>query len=188
MFNLATESFRYFGLVSIGLFWITAITILFIHKGGASRSISWHIANSTQTHVLFSLVSFLAEIPFFLFVTNWLMPTYNLETVFFTVILVAIATQLLTAVFPDTKGIKRLVHRYSAVVMSIAMLLVPFLFAISREASHSTRALNAIIFASMIVCAGLVLFSSRSKGKFLNFEVVFVILFHASFIVMTIAS
>lgn len=175
------ELFHHFGLIAFVLFLLVMMVTLRVWGRDHALSLSGHAAKQRASYVLFLSGLTAAGVLFYLFGSQWLAPTLQLN-VFFSVLLAAAAIlELLTAAVPDSGGIKSKIHRFAAWSMALCMGVLGILVTIAPSMYGWAQTVCAVLVAYMIFTLFLFLCVPKTRAHFLVYQSSYVLSF---FIVM----
>lgn len=170
------------GLVAIILMCVSAFLI--VRKNGLKHELtmSQHAALNEQTFLQFAIVSTIANVLFFLFVNEWMIPYYGLPKLFFYTFILGMTCQLAAAWVP-TKGdnLFSRVHDFFAYTMAYLMPILLLQLVIAPTVPLAGRTV-ALIGATLEILLILFFWTKRQwvGRRFFILQSTYIVLFYIS--------
>lgn len=183
--NLAIESYKNFGLVGFGIFWLTTIVMIAVLKGDKTKSISSHAASAKKVSLVFGIVGAVSAIFLILFFAKWFTPTFQLGALFNLLVIGMLVLFGVAGIVPDTKGVKHTVHIWSAVIASVLLLPAMVLIIVNNQVSQVAQVFTAVAFVAMIFIGYRLVKRSRTDSRLLIYEALYFLCFDLSILAVT---
>lgn len=184
MFGFA-DIYKHVGLVLIILTWMGLIFLIKKWPGNKSMTLSQHAAPNKNSRLFYLLLFLITLPPFYLFITNWLVPNLSLPVIYTYVAGLAIVSQIIAAVVPDNGGLKTKIHNLGAYGMATLLIPLTGLILIS-SAGIVTKSLAAIATVYLVVVWLLHFFwLEKIQPHYLYFQSIYIAAFHAVILAAT---
>ena len=172
------QIYRYFGLLSIFLAWLSVGVVLYKWPIIISRSISRHMAAQKESYLLNVLITSSSLAIFILFSFKWLIPTYNLHLMCKILVSLCAGLELITAWVPDSSGIKHLIHHYASYTAALLLPLIVLLILLSSRTTNFTKIVSFIAIVKMISIIFLLQYGKKARQKHLLYQCLYFACFH----------
>ncbi len=127
-----------------------------------SKTFSQHAAAQRES-ILYYAVLFSIVLPLMaLYVVNWLIPTFNLSWTFTVFIWLAIVTQFVVVLIPETKGWRYFTHRFLAFWGAFFLLPTLYFLAANQGVSIAGRYASGV---SLVIMTGIFATLVASKAE-----------------------
>lgn len=179
------ESYKSLGLLSILITWVALAILLYKFRGHRSLSISKHAAAYKRAYLLMAITETIALPMFYIFISKWFVPSFQLPTLFTICVGLSVIGFLLAAWIPDTKGLSSIVHGIGG--YGAAMLFVPAttVLYLSPVLSSPTKLFTLIVLAYQIVSVTLFNSIEKTKEYHLYLQTGYILLFQVLIIFAT---
>jgi hypothetical protein len=175
---------QYLGLILVLITWLAGTYLITKWRDRTLPTISRHAASSKHASLLFAIVLAGCGLLFYFWLITWFVPHIQPSQPFILILTLAMTCQIITALAPDTQGLSRKVHRWSAYTMAVLYLpliaLIILASNISLVARYICGALALYMLISLLV---LIAFMGRAKGKYLAFQASYIMAFQAAILV-----
>jgi hypothetical protein len=142
------------------------------------QSLSGHAAiKRRKNYVPYASGLIIAGILFYVFTIKWLAPTLHLGTLFDLLVILTVLCELVAVFVPDHVGAKRQVHRTSAWLMALGMLISVIILLFAAP-DWSAKILVGMFLSYMILGVSLFLFVASSHRYFLFFQSTYILSFY----------
>lgn len=172
-------------LLAIGLTVVGLVFLITKWPQDRSRTFSQHAA-AHKPAIIYYFCLFALLLPILIgFFYGYFIPTYSLPLVFSLAIGVAITSQFIVTIFPETKGISKKIH-WDMITVSVAAIYVSMaVMVFSSELSTFAR-----IFAGLAVLVSSVLFVEvvrhrAAHPQYLYVQSLFYVFFFGSILIAT---
>jgi hypothetical protein len=172
---------KWFGAVAIALVCTMAFVIVRKHGLRSELSLSQHVGLSEETFLQFAIFGTVANVLFFVFVAEWMIPHFGLSKLFYYTFLVGMVCQLVSGwTRSNGDNLPSRIHDGFAYTMAFFMplLLLQLLFVGGLSVVGW-----AIVFLAFVVEATLItmFFVRRSiRKQYFNSQAVYIALFYAA--------
>ncbi|HEX8763260.1 MAG TPA: hypothetical protein VF733_05925 [Candidatus Saccharimonadales bacterium] len=179
------ELFHHFGLIAFSLFLLVMTVTLGVWGKDHALSLSGHAAKQRTSYAVFLTGLTTAGVLFYLFGSQWLAPTLQLNVVFSVLLAAATFLELITALVPDAGGVRGTIHRLAAWSMALCMGLLSILVVVAPSMHGLAQIMCAMLAVYMVFTLLLFLFVPRTRTHFLLYQSSYVLSF---FVIMLIAA
>lgn len=183
--STAVESYRNFGALALGMFWLTTFAMIYLLKAENDKSISGHAASVKKSALLFGVVSAPSATLFGIFFVKWFTPTFQLGTIYNAVVLVMLALFGLAGVVPDVKGVRHRIHVGAAMAASVLLLPAMVMMSLNDHTSLTAQIFTTLALTTMLYISYLFTVRKRIQNKMLIYEAVYFLCFDLSVLVTT---
>jgi hypothetical protein len=164
------------GIISIVLYWSTAVFVLYTKRLGSSYAISDHVTTGffRKLYLVLSLISFML---FFMFGLFWLLPEFNSNVVGYVLLVIALIAEVITTLVPRLGTRIKAHDTFANIAGTTASLILPLL-----ALSSVTNNIQDIVLWSTtatIVAIGIYI-REVNRSNYLHFQVLFYVLFHSA--------
>lgn len=180
-----SDIFRWFGVLGIVVLWSAGSYVLHKFFESKDKTFSAHVAYNNQALIPWAVGITLNGIFFWLFAVLWLMPTFQLPSLFMIIFSVTVLCQFITAWVPDRKGWMSNVHTITAYTMALGMAIVPLFFVGSHAMVLPVRILAAIASAVMTFELIMLLLVKQDSNNHLVYQIIYAIAFHVTLLAIT---
>ncbi len=153
--------------------------------GDRSMSYSAHAAATRQGIVYYFAIFSIHLFLFYLFMTNWFVPTFHLPKLFSALLIVAVIGQLAALIIPTTGGRKTTIHDVTAYIMHILLMPLCLFIVFSQDFTLAIRMIALIVAAYMVLVWILFAFVKESKKHQLSLQTLYGTSFHLTIILAT---
>lgn len=174
---MPTDFFRHGILISLLLALLGVGWILRAYGHDTTHSLSLHAAKQRFSYFVFLASLILSACAFYLFSYYWLVPHFALDMQFTVVVFITIGLIVITAIMPDSGGVKSFIHALAAWTMAVSLLVILVLLAFSGLPTLLAQIIIWTAISYMLIDWTLFLFVKRSKRYFLIFQGTYVLSF-----------
>jgi len=185
MNEMLAENVKILGPLSIVIIWLGLAFLVYKWPGKLDMSLSRHAAQTKRASVYYALLLMPAVTVFYIFMTKWFMPTFQLPMIAQYILATGVLGQYVACLVPDTKGMASKIHQVGGYTMSVTLgVMLGFIIFASRV-STTARWIDIFIVAIMVYLYGLFLFVPKARQRFLIYQSLYVALFHVAILVAT---
>lgn len=177
------DIYKALGPISIVQLWLCLLFMIRRWPGNKSMTYSAHAAATRSGIVYYLFIFTLHMVLFYLFAINWFVPTFGLPWIFAVILLVAMLGQFIALLVPSTGGRKSTIHEFTAYFMHT--LLLPLCLFIVFTGSFSTfaRAYALVASVAMLVMWYLFATAKDSGNRNIVLQTVYGLSFHTAILV-----
>lgn len=143
-----------------------------------ARSLSTHAGMQKPSYLLFASSLIVSGVLFFLFITEWLMPTYNLGAWFGVLTAATVACELIAALVPDNGGYRSTVHGMGAWMMAVLAMFMVVALLFVPGVSVIAKFILGVLLSYLVLEWFLFLFIKWSHKWFLVFQSTYILCFY----------
>ena len=152
-----------------------------------SKTFSQHAAAQRES-IFYYAILFCIVLPLTaLYVVNWLIPTFHLSWTFTVFIWLAIITQFIVVLIPETKGWRYSTHRFLAFWGALFLLPTLYLLTANQGVSIAGRYTSATSLAIMIAIFATLVINKAEHKYFLILQGSFFALYFVALLAVTYA-
>ena len=175
--------FKYLGLILVIFSWLAGGYLIIKWRDKTLPTISRHAASSKHASLFFAVVLIIGGLLFYLWLLKWFMPHLDLGVAFGTILTVAVACQIVTALAPDTTGKSKLIHHYAAYSMALLYLPLTALIIIAPHISDGAQIICSIAGLYLVATFITIVLLGQAKDKYLLFQALYVMAFQSLILV-----
>lgn len=181
----SSEIYKLFGPISITMLWSSVAFLAFNWRGDKSMTISKHAAAHKSAYFMMLAVQTIVFPMFILFVSKWLVPTFDLPSFLSVLTFISFTSFLIAAYIPDKEGRQSDFHAYFA--YGAALLLIPALtiLYLSPNISAFSRFVTLLVLIYQLVAMTAAVTTKQTSKYQLYFQVAYFLLFDVAVLIIT---
>lgn len=174
--------YRGLGVISISIIWLGLLILIKKWPGNRSMTFSQHAAQKKVAIAYYFLLFALTMPMFYLFMTRWFVPTFNLPVLFTRVLAVGVFMQMVAVTVPETKGVKVFIHRNSAFLMSLLLMPLLIIVITSSDVGVIARSVSIIALMIQVTIATITIPKNGYHKNVLFLQATYIAVFHIAII------
>ena len=168
---------QYLGLASVVWLTLSLIIMFLLWPPEMSKTLSQNAARKRSSIIYYGIIFGVFLIPFTLYILCWLVPQLGLGAAFIVVYLIGLLGQIIASIIPETTGIKVSVHRTAAFAMTLSLMVLTGLLALTPQIGGLDHWFSVLVFAWMAFSWVLFIFVIRTHKYSLVFQLLYSYLF-----------
>jgi hypothetical protein len=168
---------QYLGLASVVWLTLSLIIMFLLWPPEMSKTLSQNAARKRSSIIYYGIIFGIFLIPFTLYILGWFVPQLGLGAVFSVVYLFGLLGQIIALIIPETTGVKVTVHRIAAFAMTLSLMALTGLLALSPQVAGLRLWFSVLVFAWMAFSWVLFIFAKRTHKYSLVFQLLYSYLF-----------
>lgn len=172
-------------LTALIIFWVALVLLLTKWPRTRNKSISQHSASFRETFIFFTIVQAVVGFILYLFVIDWLIPSFHFSLLFTIVYTITAWFQIISAFIPDKlEGLGSAIHQHMANTFALGMFLTTILLCLAPTIHGWPKLLFYAVLLYMAFGMSLII-SKRGKphllSNYLMFQVIYIVAFQVAF-------
>ena len=168
---------QYLGVISISWLTLSLALMFLLWPPEMSKTLSQNAARKRSSVIYYGISFGIFLFPFTAYMLGWLVPTLGLGSVFSSVYLLGLLGQTIALIVPETRGVKVSIHRAAAFAMTLSLMALTGLMALSPQIVGLRHWFSTIVFFWMAFSWGMFIFAKRTHRYSLAFQLLYSYLF-----------
>lgn len=168
---------QYLGIISITWLTLSLVVMFLLWPPELSKTLSQNAARRRSSIIYYGIIFAIFLVPFTFYILGWFAPQLGLGVVFSVVYLFGLLGQVIALIIPETTGIKVSIHRIAAFAMTLSLMALTGLLALSPQVGGLRHWLSVLVFAWMAFSWVVFIFVKRTHKYSLVFQLLYSYLF-----------
>lgn len=168
---------KFLGLFLVLLSWVVGAYMLRKWRGSRTMTISQHAASNSNALKLFATILIAGGLAFYVWLVRWFTPTLNLSALFVILVTIALLTQVVAGLIPDSEGLKSKIHRAAAYSGAFLYLPLSALILTASKISTPAQIIGLVCFLYMIIASFSYFFVKKARNHYLIFQTLYIVAF-----------